>query len=173
METKQHQERYLIEFREEKYNERLEKYHKYLNDCENLRVFINDQLDIKADDLDFKDENLFETILTRFSSKYEKQNTLNLKPFKLAELLEVNLDGVYSQISNLKQKHEVFNEPDREKYCLYVYEPEMIELAKKCEKIKELLIETGMEDVSLKSLNKLPLSNSTAGLRLNPFYFQD
>ena len=170
METKQEQERYLIQFREERYNERLKYYEKYQRQCEELRQFIKEEIEIEVDDLNIKGNNLFEIVVERFTKKYEKQNTLGLKPMKLAELLEVNLPGIRTEIDNLRNNNEVRHEPDIEKFCLYVYDQDKIEMAKKCQKIIDMLNEVGMSAITINSPDS-PIYKDLLTLKLNPRYF--
>ena len=90
-------------------------------------------------------DNVMDNFYKALLHKYQKENTLNLKAEKLAELLELDL-------SNLKRFNEVYTKlrtvvsPSEETFTTYAETEEELTRLKQCEK----LIET-IYDVELKT----------------------
>ena len=173
METKENPERVLIHFREEKYNERLELYQKHLREVDSIKQYITRELEIEVDDIDLTDKDALNVISSRFAGKYEKQNTLGLKPYKLASLLEIDLEGALIKVDELvRDRHgKQFTEPKKEDYSTFAYDPESIELTKKCMKLKELLNEVGMNLQTGNPFEEPLRYNQNFELELSPAYF--
>lgn len=168
-------EKYPIQFRADDYNKALDKHNRYLSECENLRVFIKNELGIKVDDLEFKSKTEFEKkILFRFSKKHEKQNLLNLKPFKLAEMLELDLNAIHNAYANVViSEHK--QEPAKDDYTLFVTNPEQIKLAKECQELKEQILNLNQKvpnfAVTFNNNMMSPLCYYNGELVLNHLYF--
>jgi hypothetical protein len=105
----------LIYFNNEGYTSALKRFHQKENAF--LRIgIITDELGlfINPDETDFKD-----AILKAIAEKYKKQNTLNLAPEKLIQLMDIDLKEFYLSVDVYESlKH--LQEPDKEKYSTYI-----------------------------------------------------
>lgn len=94
--------RKLITFREEEYKKELSKYKRYRFDYKHTQDKWSLLLDIDLQNVDFSKEGAFGRICELYADKWEKQNTLGLKPLKLLQVRDVDIKKLMIELDTLR-----------------------------------------------------------------------
>jgi uncharacterized protein (DUF927 family) len=122
----------LIKTNEAAYSEAMTKYQSYLMAIEQAHEALNNHLGIDASDLDLNKPTAYKDALKMFADKHSQNNSLNLKPHKLAELLEIDLQVVLEALDKVRLSTQK-TKPQKEDFSVFAEtsaEIERLELAK-------------------------------------------
>lgn len=107
----------LISFQSDNYNKELLKYEKYKADYQDIQRTLESVFEMNLSEFDLSLQRTFGDISKAFAKKLKDKNTLDLKPVKLMELLELPIENIISSLDKLRiQKRE---KPETEDFKIY------------------------------------------------------
>lgn len=92
----------LISFNEHDYTKQMAKYHNFKLDYKHAQSRWSNLLELDLKDIDLTKEKAFKDICKAYAKAWEKQNTLQLRPLKLMEAREVNINQLIKDLDHIR-----------------------------------------------------------------------
>ena len=108
------------------YQNALAKFEQYEVDKTEVHKFLNEYVGIETNDLDLTSIKTIEAIKQRFAKKHEANNTLNLKPLKLMQLMDIHYPTIVEKLDKIRLA-PIQDKPKKENYSVFAETPEQIE----------------------------------------------
>lgn len=129
-----------IKFKKESYDKHLERYNKKEEVKAQLKTEL---LNIVGDKYEVEDDKLFKDpigyLYECIEHRYKKQNVMLLSGFKLAELMQIDIDAFRVLAYKFNNDHKApINEPNVEDYTVYAETEDEIKRLEYCESLIQL-----------------------------------
>ena len=158
----------LIEFNKEAYEKQLTKHNNYKLELSELKAYIVEQTNINIDDIDFRGLQAFKEVCKRFAELHKEANTLNLKPLKLMQLMEVNASEIHLRIAKIANNPNT-EAPKKEDYSWVAKTPDQKAKLKTAKDLLKIVEATGIKP-KFDNLFQAPIINKTGKYQINRFY---
>lgn len=107
----------LISFQSDYYNKELLKYEKYKADYQDIQRNLESVFEMDLSEFDLTLQRTFGDIAKAFAKKLKDKNTLDLRPVKLMELLELPIENIISSLDKLRIQKR--SKPEPEDFKIY------------------------------------------------------
>lgn len=156
----------IIKTNQKGYELAQDKHQDYLDLVEGTAELIKQTFEIEIENIDLRSAHAFNQIAERFAEKHKKQNTLNLRPLKLMELMELNPEKIIDLLGQINLNTQP-TAPKLADFQIFATTPEQIERLKIAKEFMALLPKLGTPILGFRNPYNAPVKYDLSELVVN------